>query len=259
MARRTWSSLFRSLFGGISGNQTKQAQRANLLLEQMEDRTTPANFTFGGGILSIDLNITNGVGSNNEEIILTSTSNGGDYLFTLNGSNVFFGSDQSGLTGTGNTLTITNALALTDVKLADFGGQTGAAVIFGNSSTFSYFNNFNVNLSNTPGAATVASNTTFNSGTLTVQNAGSIAIDAALSATGQTIGLTTKFGAITGSGLATAATADLNAVTGITANLSAGTITADTTNGNIDIDNAIAAAVNSLTTGTGNIVFDNAS
>ena len=95
MARRTWSSLFRSLFGGISGNQTKQAQRANLLLEQMEDRTTPANFTFGGGILSIDLNITNGVGSNNEEIVLTSTSNGGDYLFTLNGSNVFFGSDQS--------------------------------------------------------------------------------------------------------------------------------------------------------------------
>ena len=258
MARRTWSSLFRSLFGGISGNQTKQAQRANLLLEQMEDRTTPANFTFGGGILSIDLNITNGAGSNNEEIILTSTSNGGDYLFTLNGSNVFFGSDQSGLTGTGtNTLTITNALSLTDVNLADVGGLTGAAVTFDNSNGFSYVDNFNVGLFNTPGAATVTSTTTFNSSTLTVFNAGSIAINAPLSATGQTIGLTTTFGAITGSGLVTAATADLNANTGITANLSAATITADSTNGNISIDNAIAADINSLTTGTGNIVFNN--
>ena len=259
MARRTWSSLFRSLFGGISGNQTKQAQRANLLLEQMEDRTTPANFTFSGGILSIDLNITNSAGSNNEEIILTSTSNGGDYLFTLNGSNVFFGSDQSGLTGTGtNTLTITNALSLTDVNLADVGGLTGAAVTFDNSNGFSYVDNFNVGLFNTPGAATVTSTTTFNSSTLTVFNAGSIAINAPLSATGQTIGLTTTFGAITGSGLVTAATADLNANTGITANLSAATITADSTNGNISIDNAIAATVNSLTTGTGDIVFNNA-
>jgi hypothetical protein len=42
MARRTWFSLFKSLFGTVSENSTKMPQRANLALERMEDRTTPA-------------------------------------------------------------------------------------------------------------------------------------------------------------------------------------------------------------------------
>ena len=55
MARRTWFSLFRTLFGGISGNQTKQAQRPNLALEIMEDRTTPA---VSAWLVGSDLQIT---------------------------------------------------------------------------------------------------------------------------------------------------------------------------------------------------------
>ena len=64
------------------------------------------------------------------------------------------------------------------------------------------------------------------------------------------------------SGTVTASTVDLNAATGIgdttPLNLAATTITADTTGGNIDVNNALgtAVAVNTLTTGTGNIPFD---
>src|SRR5438067_675330 len=64
-------------------------------------------------------------------------------------------------------------------------------------------------------------------------------------------------GSINGGGLVTAATVDLNAVTGIgnttPVNLAASTITADATNSSIDANNALATAttVSSLTTGTG--------
>ena len=69
-------------------------------------------------------------------------------------------------------------------------------------------------------------------------------------------------GDINGSGLITSATIDLNADAGIgdstPLNLVATTITADTANGNIDLNNNQAGAtlVDSLTTGTGSILFD---
>jgi hypothetical protein len=63
-------------------------------------------------------------------------------------------------------------------------------------------------------------------------------------------------------GLVTAATVDLNAVSGIGSStalsLAATTITADNSNGNLDINNTLGTAVTAttLTTGTGSIQFD---
>jgi len=58
----------------------------------------------------------------------------------------------------------------------------------------------------------------------------------------------------------TAGTVNLDAVTGIgnstALNLAAAAISADTTNGNIHLNNSVAATVSSLTTGTGTIQFD---
>ena len=66
---------------------------------------------------------------------------------------------------------------------------------------------------------------------------------------------------INGAGLVTGGTIDLNAVTGIgnttALELSGAAISADTTGGNIDLNNAIAATYSSLTTGTGSIIVDN--
>jgi len=100
MARRTWSSLFRSLFGGISGNQTKQAQRANLLLEQMEDRTTPAvNVTLIGG--SNDLQLTFGAAND------TATINNDGTFITVN------------YTGDGGTPFSTAATGVSQITVTD--------------------------------------------------------------------------------------------------------------------------------------------
>src|SRR5204862_393145 len=69
-------------------------------------------------------------------------------------------------------------------------------------------------------------------------------------------------GSVNGAGLVTALVVDLNAVKGIgnttPLNLAPTTITADTTNGNIDANNNNAAGttVSSLTTGAGTITFD---
>ncbi|MFM9962910.1 MAG: GEVED domain-containing protein, partial [Planctomycetaceae bacterium] len=70
-------------------------------------------------------------------------------------------------------------------------------------------------------------------------------------------------GSINGAGLVTATTIDVNAVTGIgntiALELAATSLSADTTNGNIDLDNTntAAATFTSLTTGTGTITVDN--
>ncbi|HJN08928.1 MAG TPA: hypothetical protein QF564_09580, partial [Pirellulaceae bacterium] len=69
-------------------------------------------------------------------------------------------------------------------------------------------------------------------------------------------------GSINGAGLVTAATVDLNAATGIgnttALELAATSISADTTSGNVDVDNTLATAVNvtSLITGGGSAQID---
>ncbi|MCS6242328.1 MAG: filamentous hemagglutinin N-terminal domain-containing protein [Opitutus sp.] len=82
---------------------------------------------------------------------------------------------------------------------------------------------------------------------------GNIAINAALTATGTNTTTLTATGSINGSGLITSTTVDLNAATGIgnttALNLAASSISADTTAGKIDLNNALATAttVTSLT------------
>ncbi|MBI2987481.1 MAG: hypothetical protein HYY45_12010 [Deltaproteobacteria bacterium] len=101
-----------------------------------------------------------------------------------------------------------------------------------------------------------------NGGNVTVQTGGNLTVSQAVNAGAGTVTLNVTSGSINGAGLITASTADLDATTGIgnttALELAASTITADTTNGNIDIDNALgtAVSVNSLTTGTGTITFE---
>ena len=109
MARRTWYSLFRTLFGGISGNQTKQAQRPNLALEIMEDRTTPVATAFSGGVLSLDLNFAS------EAVTL---SNDGTNI-TISSSNTITGDGASFATS-----------GVTSIAVTDSGSNSGQSLTF---------------------------------------------------------------------------------------------------------------------------------
>src|SRR5204862_240666 len=96
--------------------------------------------------------------------------------------------------------------------------------------------------------------------TLTTTTAGNVILTGTTTAADQVT--VNSVGSVNGAGLVTALVEDLNAVTGIgnttPLNLAATTITADTTNGNIDANNNNAAGttVSSLTTGAGTITFD---
>src|SRR5687768_7883090 len=96
--------------------------------------------------------------------------------------------------------------------------------------------------------------------TLTTTTGGNVVLTGTTTAVDQV--QVNSAGAINGAGLVTAGTVDLNAATGIgntaALELAASTISADTTSGNIDIDNALGTAVtvSSLTTGTGTVNFD---
>src|SRR5205085_2594403 len=100
-----------------------------------------------------------------------------------------------------------------------------------------------------------------NNVTLTTTTTGNVILTGTTTAAADQVQVNSA-GAINGAGLVTAGTVDLNAVSGIgnttPVSLAASTITADTTNGNIAGANALgtAVAVNSLTTGTGTISFD---
>ncbi|MFM7541620.1 MAG: hypothetical protein ACKO9Z_18365, partial [Planctomycetota bacterium] len=115
----------------------------------MEDRTTPAAFTYSGTDLTIDLD------NANESITLTAQG-GGNYVFTSN--NNFTGADKAGLTGNGTKLTITNTLSLTNVLIND--SATGTSVVFG-TSTGSYVDNFTIQLDNSAGNITFNDSTAF--------------------------------------------------------------------------------------------------
>lgn len=173
------------------------------------------------------------------------------------------------------------SLGLANVVTATFAAQAGGAATFDDTNGFSVGSigagvcfpltagvvttDGAVNLSVT-GAGALTVGTAVNAGGVgrnmsLSSTGGNVLLNAAVSAAGDQATVTAG-AAINGGGLVTAATVDLNAVTGIgnatALNLAATTISADTTNGNIDLNNAIAAATTatSLTTGTGTITFD---
>ncbi|MFM9960722.1 MAG: beta strand repeat-containing protein, partial [Planctomycetaceae bacterium] len=144
---------------------------------------------------------------------------------------------------------------LTDgFNLITIGSATGTGAVDIGSSTFTD------NVAVIGGSIDVtALDAGANNVTLTTTD-GNVILTGTTTGTGVTI---TSAGNINGAGLITATTIDLNAVTGIgnttALELAATSLSADTTNGNINLDNAntAAATFTSLTTGTGTITVDN--
>ncbi len=113
----------------------------------------------------------------------------------------------------------------------------------------------------TVGAGSVTAGGSGQDITITTSTSGDVALTGTTTATDDTVTINSA-GTINGAGLVTADTADLDAVSGIgnttAVQLAADNVSADVTSGNIDIDNALAAAVNvsSLTTVGATINFD---
>lgn len=115
MARRTWASLFRSIFGATTRRITRQARRPRFVLERMEDRTTPATVGFSGGILSIHLD--------NNEVATFATTATNTVSITFNANLTNLGMDGSPLVitsggGSGSiTGNLTAATATTQISV----------------------------------------------------------------------------------------------------------------------------------------------
>lgn len=127
MARRTLSSIFRSMFGSVSSRKTKVAKSANLLLEQMEDRTTPATVTFAGNTLSI------AYGPGDAAAFTTTAANNVNIQFS--GNLINGGTAGSGLTfvfGAGGKISglLTKATATTQINVTGDSG-VGDQITFG--------------------------------------------------------------------------------------------------------------------------------
>jgi|GEM_PF-1400691 len=288
MSRRTWFSLFRTLFGGISSNQSKQALRPNLVLERLEDRAVPASVVYNDTsfLLTIQLDMAD------ESITLTAQGDG-NYVFTSN--NNFTGDGVPGLTGLNTkTLTITNQLVLTNVSIDN--AVTGTSVVFG-TSTGSYDDNFSI-IFEIAGDIKFTSDTTFDnaennnlvamttgggvitqtegtlvvSGSSTFEAIANITLDNAnndfkgvVSFKGGTVEITDK-NTLT---LGTFASEDLTATSTGMLNLGqgsvGGTLTANSNGGNItqagplSIETGTGGILSSINAGAGNITLANGS
>ena len=145
MARRTWASLFSSIFGATTRRSTRQARRQRFNLERMEDRTTPATVSFSGGILSIQL-------QNNEVATFTTTSTN-NVSITFDASLTNGGMNDSPLTVTSTktsgsiTGDLTAPRATTQINVTGSGGP-GDNVVFNayDAATASISIDANINL-----------------------------------------------------------------------------------------------------------------
>ena len=197
MARRTWFSLFRTLFGGISSNQTKQAQRPNLALEQMEDRWVPATASLiNSDQIVIDFTAT---GSTTESVSLTNSGGTISLTGNITGTTSFTtsaiksilasasgnSSAQTLTFAAGTTLTLDNGLSTTGVDFVIFNNAIDAS---GGSASISV---------NAPTQIEISSNLTGGTGGVSLVGGGS--------STGDTDGVL-----ILGSGTTITATASGN-------------------------------------------------
>jgi hypothetical protein len=176
----------------------------------------------------------------------------------------------AGLNITAGSIDVANALAdpvtvsrLSAAGAIGFSQSGGGSLGLGTVTT----TDGAITLANTAGGLTVTGPITADGAgrniDLRTGSNGNITLTGTTTAAGDRVTINAD-GAINGAGRVTAGTIDLDAKTGIGAGtalaLAAGSISADTANGNIDLDNTLgsAATVISLTTGTGSITFDQA-
>ncbi|HEX7030587.1 MAG TPA: filamentous hemagglutinin N-terminal domain-containing protein, partial [Gammaproteobacteria bacterium] len=219
----------------------------------------------GGGLVSgnqVSLAAAQGVSANTAATTLsvTNTSSGAvavteadDVTFATNMSNQAAGEALSVTTLDGAIDTGTAAVSTSDGTITlvagDAGANDGSITVGSGGIDSGSVNAGDVSLAAADGVTLTGSVNA--SGTTT---SGNVAIEADSDSD--------SAGAINGAGLVTASMVDLDAGSGIgnmaALELVAAVVTADTTNGAIDIDNtlATAVAVNSLTTDAGTITFD---
>ena len=145
MARRTWASLFSSIFGATTRRSTRQARRQRFNLERMEDRTTPATVSFSGGVLSIQLQ------SNEIATFATTATNVVSITFNANLTNGGMDGSPLAITSGGGSGSIkgnlTTSTATTQINVTGSSGP-GDNVVFNayDAATASISIDANINL-----------------------------------------------------------------------------------------------------------------
>ncbi|MCP4169273.1 MAG: hypothetical protein GY758_00690, partial [Fuerstiella sp.] len=252
MTTTSFVARLRRLFS--PNKSVKRESVRHLRLMQLEDRRVlNATFAFDGTdqlLLSSFDNVGGGTGSTDLDVSFDSGGGVSELVFTLNdGVWTDLGVSDPGISVVGGTE------LRVDQTIFEDGGDTLDIQI----------------LDNTVGVTDVMLNVTFSSavtlpdsptaGSFQLDVDGNVQINASLDTEGSDFTVMAG-GSINGSGLVTAATVDLNASSGIgntTGLMLAGsTITADTTTGDVDIDNHLGTAVtlSSLTSGSGSVEFD---
>jgi len=213
--------------------------------------TTATKFSSDGTTGKVDVNF----GTASVNIGSSGTATAGQFIVTTTTGGA--GAAGGVYATAGEKLTLGAISASGEVNIATTAGDLSAAGAIATTDG-------TVALSAASGDLTVG--TAVNAGgagsdvTLTTTTSGNVILTGTTTAADQVT--VNSVGAINGAGLVTAAVVDLNAASGIgnttALNLAAPTITADSTTGNLDLNNALgtAVAVTSLTTGTGTINFD---
>ena len=219
--------------------------------------------TSGTTTLTAGTNLTlNNLNASGQTVSLTATA--GSIIDGNGGTNNVTATSLTAAAATGIDLdtTITTLTSATTsgsgaINIYDSAGGLNATTVSSNDGS--------VTLNATGGNLTIGTSVSAggnNNALLTTTTSGNVILTGTTTATANQVTITSA-GAINGAGLVTAATIDLNAASGIgnttQLELAGSTITADTTTGNVDIDNALATATvyTSISTDTGSITVDN--
>ena len=219
--------------------------------------------TSGTTTLTAGTNLTlNNLNASGQTVSLTATA--GSIIDGNGGTNNVTATSLTASAATGidldttiTTLTSATTTGTGAINISDSAGGLTATTVSSNDGS--------VTLNATGGNLTVGTSVTAggnNNATLTTTTSGNVILTGTTTAAGDQVTITSA-GAINGAGLVTASTIDLNAASGIgnttQLELAGTTITADTTTGNVDIDNALATATTytSISTNTGSITVDN--
>tara|TARA_R110002072_G_scaffold243821_2_gene403150 strand:- start:147970 stop:171135 length:23166 start_codon:yes stop_codon:yes gene_type:complete len=219
--------------------------------------------TSGTTTLTAGTNLTlNNLNASGQTVSLTATA--GSIIDGNGGTNNLTATSLTASAATGIDLdtTITTLASATTtgsgaINISDSAGGLNVTSVSSNDGT--------VTLNATGGNLTIGTSVSAggnNNVLLTTTTSGNVILTGTTSAAANQVTITSAAG-INGAGLVVASTIDLNAASGIgnttQLELIGSTITADTTTGNVDIDNALATATvyTSISTDTGSITVDN--